>query len=249
MPNPRRGHKKKPTKRNASRKPADTSQQRLLGGLGKGPSLNDLKPQVEQKQRSPKKPAADLAEIGARRAKANGDASRMLTSTDPKELLQELMMVQGAVAKGWNIRQKDMIRDRLLKIMRKETAEVFTKEGAVESETAADELAIKAAKVLESMDASDVKRLEVINDIVTKKNAQPGPSTEININVNGQQQASSLTSTEEGRSQLLALAKRFGASELVIEDRPVIQASPGETDSDLSGDADSSPGNWPTNDS
>lgn len=219
MSKSRRGHKsnQKPTKRNSGKKPQAAPPLSLLGGLGSGTKTN-VKPSGRKKPplsvRHPIGPVnKDLAEREIARAKGGGNQARLLTSHDPKVIAQELAMTEMAVARGWNVKQKDMIRNRLLKIMRKEEAEVFTKQGMVMSESAADELALKAAKVLEAMDSADVKRLEAFKSL--NEPVQEGNKTQVNVNVNGN--ATITTDADNRRVELAKLFDKYGARPEVEE--------------------------------
>lgn len=241
MPQPRRGHKTKPVnKRGKKPRREVTTPLRLLGGLGKGPTtkVTASHPKKDVSTSRPPKSEADKAELAISQAKGGGNQAGLLTSDDPRELMRNLLDTQRAIAQGWNIKQKEMIRNRLYKIMEKQEAEVMTKEGLVDSETKADELALLAAKVLTMMDANDVKRIEVIDGIVNKPSAPQPHGT----NPNGS--SPGITATEEGRSALTELALRFGARELVIDDRAVISEHRPETVDDVSGDETGDSEGW-----
>lgn len=165
--------------------------------------------------------------------RGRGDSGMLLT--DPHRMRSDLQAVEQAVNKGWLVRRKTMIRRRLEEIVQKTTAEVITKNGTVDCESAADELAIKAATVLAKMDASDVDRLSKLHAIANT----PPPATTptlVTVNVNDNSTNNSFTNiVEERRSRLTQLAERIGARGLVIDGRPVPLAKLAGTAVDVQG--------------
>lgn len=142
--------------------------------------------------------------------RGRGDSGGLLT--DPHRARSDAKLVNMAVRRGWNVRRKRMIRNRLENIVAKETATVFTKKGPMDCATKADELAIQAAKVLTAMDGQDIKRVEVFEKEAPA--TPPGSSTTVNINVN-----SNDGGIDPRRTALARLAAKLGARELTIDGR------------------------------
>lgn len=212
MSKARKGHSRKPTTTKGKKPGSTAAPPRLLGGLGQGTKETSQAPTRKERRKTLlSERAAERVKESERaiaRAKKGGNQAQLLTQLhDPALIIRELQTVEMAVAKGWNIRQKDMIRSRLLRIMRKETAEVMTKHGLVESESAADEMALKASSILERMDSADVDRLKVFKGFADgKPEPQPPPTVNIiNNNVN--------TNSDDRNALLAQLLERFGASE------------------------------------
>lgn len=239
MSKARRGHGSKPKspRKNKGKKPYPQLPVGLAGGLGKGPGA--------RASNGPPKTGGDST-VSARsnrkgrresdiaRGKNGGDSGKLLTSDDPAVLAEDMRMLRIALTKGYNIRNKELMRKRAEEILRKETGEVMTKHGLVVSETKGDELALEAIKVLTKMDEADLKRIQVMKEI--HKEGQPGegqPQFGVNINVNGNGQVS--INADDKRSSLIMLARRFGASELVIDDQPVMEDGSNQEAIDVSG--------------
>jgi hypothetical protein len=142
--------------------------------------------------------------------RGRGDSGGLLT--DPHHVRSDLSLIEQSVKKGWNVRRKTMIRRRLEEIVEKKLADVVTKEGIVQLESKADELAIKATSILVQMDTQDQTRL---------KNSSPQPtesSTTVNVNVNNLNVSDP---DERRRVELARLALKFGARELVIDGQSI----------------------------
>lgn len=240
---PARGHhKKKPkTPRHKNGKPYQPPP-RLAGGLGKGKqngvsngsskggestTVTKLKPRSERRK--------DLKEREIARLKKSGNFSDLLTTDDPEQLRKNLLLLKNALSKGYDVRNKGLMRKRAEEILRKQTGEVMTKHGIVESETKADELALDALRVLTKMDEIDLRRLEKLLDINRDeaKDNQGQSGTQVNINVNGNSEVT--VNSDDKRSSLIMLARRFGASELVIDDQPVMEDGSNQEAIDVSG--------------
>ena len=139
----------------------------------------------------------------------SGDSGKLLT--DNHRVRGDTRLVNMAVRKGWNVKRKNMLRRRLENIAQKTTAEVVTKQGVVNLESKADELAINAIKVLVSMNQSDID-LEKLN-----KDIPPTPpSVVIQNNVNTIDSA-----VEQRRIELARLARKFGARSVLIDGRQI----------------------------
>lgn len=129
--------------------------------------------------------------------------------TNPDEVKEDILLVESAVRKGWNVENKGLIRKRIEEIVMKKTGEVVTKEGVIDSETKADELAIAGARVLALMDKDDVNRVESF---------KPKLATNTNINIiNNNVQA-----LDDKQLALVELAERLGVRELVIDGDKII---------------------------
>jgi hypothetical protein len=151
-------------------------------------------------------------ELAAReRAQGRGDSGRLLL--DPKRVSQDIALVRQALAKGYNVTRKGMLRRRLEAIAAKETGDLMTKEGLVDSETKADELAIAAAKVLVMMDQADLKRLAHFEE----KPQVP----QVGIHVHGDNTVISSQPVDRRTAELVELANALGAKELVVDGRAV----------------------------
>lgn len=137
--------------------------------------------------------------------RGRGDSGKMLL--DPHRQRSDTQLLNQAITKGWNVRRKTMIRRRVENILLKKTGEVNTKDGLVDSETKADELALVAANILIKMDSKDLDRQAQFADPKT------APKTEVNVNVSVEQH----TAVDSKRLQLIELANRFGARELVVD--------------------------------
>ncbi len=148
--------------------------------------------------------------------RGRGDSGALLT--DPHHLRGDLKLVEQAISKGYNIRRKSMLRDRLYDIAMKTSGEVNTKEGLVDSETKGDELAIQSIRCLVEMDKADIKRIEMTNK---------APPATTNINILNQQ-TNNATVIDARQAQLIELAKSFGASKLDINGRTVNTGQEGE---------------------
>lgn len=132
--------------------------------------------------------------------------------TNPDDYKEDIQLVDIAVRKGWNVENKGQIRKRIEEIVMKKTGEVVTKEGVIDSETKADELAIAGARVLALMDKDDVNRVEAF-----KPKPVPG-NTNINIINNNVQ------TLDDKQLALIELANSLGVKELVIDDHKIIDA-------------------------
>lgn len=129
--------------------------------------------------------------------------------TNPDEVKEDILLVESAVRKGWNVENKGLIRKRIEEIVMKKTGEVVTKEGVIDSETKADELAIAGARVLALMDKDDVNRVESF---------KPKLASNTNINIiNNNVQA-----LDDKQLALVELADKLGVRELVIDDHKII---------------------------
>ena len=129
--------------------------------------------------------------------------------TNPDEVKEDILLVESAVRKGWNVENKGLIRKRIEEIVMKKTGEVVTKEGVIDSETKADELAIAGARVLALMDKDDVNRVESF---------KPKLASNTNINIiNNNVQA-----LDDKQLALVELAERLGVRELVIDGDKII---------------------------
>mgnify|MGYP007100042505 CR=1 FL=1 len=129
--------------------------------------------------------------------------------TNPDEVKEDILLVESAVRKGWNVENKGLIRKRIEEIVMKKTGEVVTKEGVIDSETKADELAIAGARVLALMDKDDVNRVESF---------KPKLASNTNINIiNNNVQA-----LDDKQLALIELSERLGVRELVIDGDKII---------------------------
>lgn len=210
MPKKRSGHRKKPKARDRKLTAQLSKQSKRPRALAKGRDTNLAEDDSPQKLIKTKKlPAKPVA-------RGRGDSGMLLT--DPNRMRSDINMVERSVNKGWNVRRKTMLRRRLEDIVAKTTADVVTKFGTVESESAADELAIKAATVLVKMDASDVDRVKTLRELADPKNAPPQP---LAINVTNNNISTTVNNVDERRLGLARLAERFGARELIVDGRPV----------------------------
>lgn len=209
MSKKRSGHRKKPKARDRKLTAQLSKQSKRPRALAKGRETNLADDDSLQK------PTQELTTHPEPRGR--GDSGMLLT--DPNRMRSDLNMVERAVNKGWNVRRKTMLRRRLEDIVAKTTADVVTKNGTVDSESAADELAIKAATVLVKMDAADVDRVKTLREMADPKNAPPQP---LAINVtNNNITSTTVNNVDERRLGLARLAERFGARELIVDGRPV----------------------------
>ncbi len=146
------------------------------------------------------------------RSQGRGDSGRLLT--DPKRMKYDLDLVRNAIAKGYNVTRKGMLRRRLEAIAAKTSGEVMTKEGLVDSETKADELAIAATKVLVMMDQADMKRLDVFKEA-------PPQVPPIGITIHGDNTTVTSTPVDRRTVELAELANALGAKDIVVEGRSI----------------------------
>lgn len=108
---------------------------------------------------------------------------------NPNEIQQDAALIRRATRSKWNVRRKGMIKRRL--------------EAIVEHEE--DPLAATgAARALIQMNEQDQK-----DDHLEVKQQTPQVGTQVNVAINN--------TTDVGRSRILQLAERFGASKLVID--------------------------------
>lgn len=133
-----------------------------------------------------------------------GDSSKLLTSEDPKEITADIKIVEQSIQRGWNVRRKALLRNRLEEIALKTKGDVVTKDGIVKSETIADKLSIDAIKVLAQMDKNDVERV---------KNSKPVPDNKPVVNVN--------VGIDARTAKYFELARSLGVRELIIDGRRV----------------------------
>lgn len=185
----------------------------------KGSRVRSIKLSTQQKKRDEMIEASEngtnlnrIERNALQRSRGNGDSGRLLM--DPAKLKQDLTMLRNAVAKGYHVTRKGMLRRRLEAIVAKEKGEVMTKEGLVDSETKADELAIAATKVLVLMDAADLKRLEHFED-------KPVVPPQVGITIHGDNTTVTSSPVDRRTIELAELANAIGAKELVIDGRAV----------------------------
>lgn len=134
--------------------------------------------------------------------------------TNPNEVKEDILLVESAVRKGWNVENKGLIRKRIEEIVMKKTGEVVTKEGVIDSETKADELAIAGARVLAMMDKDDVNRVESL---------KPKQATNTNINIIN----NNVQTLDDKQLALVELANSLGVKELVVDDNTIIDSRQG----------------------
>lgn len=146
--------------------------------------------------------------------RGRGDSGRMLT--DPHHIRGDLQELDRAVRKGWNIRRKTALRRRLEAIAAKTEGQVVTKLGLITSETKGDELAIAAIKVLAAMDAQDLAREKQFREAA---NPSSTPTTAVQVNVTNV--SSDPIDIERRRVELLGLANKLGAREVIINGETV----------------------------
>lgn len=140
-----------------------------------------------------------------------GDTGGLLTSNNPKEVREDLKLVERAVRKGWNIKRKNMVQRRLYEIMEKTHVSVPTKNGMVDCDGPADSNAIAAARVLVAMNGQD----QADDHLVAKQGQPEQPNTVVNIHNNN------VTAIDARRIELARLANKLGARELLINGRSV----------------------------
>lgn len=154
--------------------------------------------------------------------RGRGDSGAILT--DPKRLDADLRLVRMALARGYNVRRKTMLRRRLEAIAAKLEVNVPTKEGGmVPSEALADKHSIDAIKALIAMDQADMKRVELFRG----DNAQ---GTTVNVNVNN---AESVT-VDQRTIELARLAHSLGCKEVTVEGKSIAVADLLGTDAPVS---------------
>lgn len=162
--------------------------------------------------------------------RGRGDSGMMLL--DPHKMRSDLQLLERALRQGYNVRRKSMLRRRLERIVVKETAEVVTKLGVIETESKADELAIAAARILTIMDKADQDRFEMFRE----KASEPQPTnTNVQVNVNVSDNHDSEANRK--RIELAKLALKYGNGTLVIDGEQVTAADVLGTDSVIPGQA------------
>lgn len=224
MAKKRHGHKGKPK----SKELQDRLNKSVKGsnsGNGKQPAKKSnarlpMKSTDDQDDRNDiviSNPNAKLSQLEPKR-KENGDSGRLLR--DPKRLAEDIKLVEQSISKGWNVKRKNMIVNRLIGIVEKTTGDMNTKDGIVESETVADKLAIDATKVLVAMDAQDMTRV---------KNTKPEvPSTVVNVTNN----VLNNNGFDARTVELARLASNIGARTLTVSGKLIpINEILGTTDS------------------
>ena len=153
--------------------------------------------------------------------RGRGDSGLILT--DPHRLRSDIKLVEAAVRKGWNVRRKTMVRRRMEEIVAKTEAEVVTKEGLVKLESAADKLAIDAAKVLTAMDNQDINRITKLKESAGQPVSPINP-VQVNVNVssNGPGNVNTTATVFDSRTiELARLAASLGAREFHVDGKPV----------------------------
>lgn len=149
------------------------------------------------------------------KTRGRGDSGMILLNEN--KLREDLLLLAHAVKGGWLIRRKPMIIRRLLGIIEKTQTEVVCREGTVFIDSKADENAIKAATVLAHMEGHNLKLLDSLNLLSPLDKT---PQTMVNVNVNTTADSTVTVQSIDSRAiELARLAKQFGITELVSEDK------------------------------
>lgn len=190
----RRGHKHKPKTPLHKKNGAKPKEGRLRSSSRAGQSSQSA-PGVTNED----SPTGDTSSWGK---------GGILTNTsNPSEVSKDLSLIERALKNRWGIRKKELIQDRLLKVLNKEEVTVATKDGPVTVEEPADRNAVAAARVLVQMNGQDIE----CEQFEIKSGKPTTPGTVVNV-INASESAS-----KPGASRILQLAHSLGARELIID--------------------------------
>lgn len=140
--------------------------------------------------------------------RSGGDTGGLLTSKNPKEIKNDLKLLERAVRNRWGIKRKNTIVRRLYDVIGKTSVVTMTKGGPFDSEERADANAIAAAKVLAMLNGQDQA-----DDQWEEKLSQDKPPA-VNVTVNQ-------VNVNDRTIELARLAQSLGARELVVSGQRV----------------------------
>lgn len=123
---------------------------------------------------------------------------------NPAEVSKDIALIQRAITQRWGVQKKELIQNRLLKVLQKEEVTIASKEGPLTVEEPADRNAVAAARVLVQMNGQDIE----CEQFDVKQGKPPVPGTQVNVFAN---------SSQPGLSPILQLARNLGAREVIID--------------------------------